>query len=78
MSPRNLLSKQNNRGNQNNLNKANENLKLKNNLKMDPSEIEFLAERERVEIVPNFSEGKMFLLDGDVGPFKAGRPLEVS
>ena len=44
---------------------------------MDPSEIEFLSERERITIVPNFTEGKMFLLDGDVGPFKAGRPTEV-
>jgi len=44
---------------------------------MDPSEIEFLGEGEKVKIVPNFSSGHLNLLQGDVGPFKPGLPLEV-
>ncbi len=41
---------------------------------MDPAEIEFLAEKEMVEIIPNFSHGTMHLIQGDVGPFKPGLP----
>ncbi len=44
---------------------------------MDPSWIEFLSERETVKIVPNFTQPTLHLLAGDVGPFKAGIPLEV-
>ena len=44
---------------------------------MDPSEIEFLAERDAVKIVPNFTASTLYLLEGDVGPFNAGLPLEV-
>ena len=44
---------------------------------MDPSEIEFLSETETLRIVPNFSEGVLYLLEGDVGPFKAGLPVDV-
>ena len=45
---------------------------------MDPSEIEFLAEEETtVSIVPNFSEGVLYLLSGDVGPLRAGLPVKV-
>ena len=59
---------------------------------MDPAEIEFLAEKERIDIIPNFSHGSMHLIQvlllvvllphplphhqGDVGPFKPG--LSVS
>ena len=43
---------------------------------MNPAEIEFLAERETISIVPNFNEGLLYLLEGDVGPFKAGIPVE--
>lgn len=39
---------------------------------MDPSEGEFLAERETIDIIPNFSHNKLYLISGDVGPFKAG------
>jgi len=39
---------------------------------MDPAEIEFLAEMESVQIVPNFSHGVMHLIQGEVGPFKPG------
>ncbi len=44
---------------------------------MDPSEIEFLSESLPVSIVPNFNEGVMYLLSGEVGPFKAGMPVTV-
>lgn len=44
---------------------------------MDPAEIEFLATDQRVSVVPNFNEGVLYLLEGDVGPFKAGLPLEI-
>ena len=42
-----------------------------------PEEIEFLAEREPVRIVPNFNLAKLLLIGGDVGPFRAGLPLQV-
>ena len=29
---------------------------------MDPSEVEFLAEKEKVAILPNFSENKVYLI----------------
>jgi len=44
---------------------------------MDPSEGEFLAERETIDIIPNFSHNKLYLISGDVGPFKAGIPCSV-
>ena len=44
---------------------------------MDPAEIEFLAERDTVKIVPNFTSNILCLLEGDVGPFNAGLTLEV-
>ena len=44
---------------------------------MEPSEVEFIAEREMIKIVPNFSSGQLLLLQGDIGPFKPGLPLEV-
>jgi len=42
-----------------------------------PEEVEFLAEREPIRIVPNFNLDKLYLISGDVGPFKAGFPLQV-
>ena len=43
---------------------------------MDPAEAEFVAESaSSVEIVPNFTQNTTHLLEGDVGPFKAGIPL---
>lgn len=36
---------------------------------MDPSEVEFLAEKELVQIVPNFSQDRIYLISGDLGPF---------
>ena len=44
---------------------------------MDPSEIEFLAEKESIEVVPNFTHGVMHLIQGDVGPFRPGLPVSV-
>jgi len=42
---------------------------------MDAANGEFLAERETVQIVPNFSNGKLYLIGGDVGPFVAGTDI---
>ncbi|XP_041078205.1 DNA replication complex GINS protein PSF2 [Polyodon spathula] len=44
---------------------------------MDPSEVEFLAEKEMVTIVPNFSLDKIYLIGGDLGPFNPGLPVAV-
>lgn len=44
---------------------------------MDPSEIDFLGEKELVTIMPNFKEGKVFLISGDHGPFEPGIPTKV-
>ncbi|KAI7802357.1 DNA replication complex GINS protein PSF2 [Triplophysa rosa] len=44
---------------------------------MDAAEVEFLAEKEIVEIIPNFSLDKIYLIGGDLGPFNPGLPVEV-
>jgi len=44
---------------------------------MDPKEYEFVAENEKVMITPKFNHGTMTLIQGDVGPFISGLPLEV-
>eukprot|EP00794_Sanderia_malayensis_P018834 gene18833-20730_t len=44
---------------------------------MDPSEVEFLAEKETVTIQPNFKEKKLFLMSCDIGPFVPGIPTSV-
>lgn len=45
---------------------------------MDPSEIEFLAEKTPIEIIPNFNhQGAIHLISGNVGPFRAGLPAVV-
>ncbi|XP_023347555.1 probable DNA replication complex GINS protein PSF2 [Eurytemora carolleeae] len=44
---------------------------------MEPTEYEFLAENQTVEINPKFTHGVMTFIQGDVGPFKAGRPMNV-
>ncbi|XP_077967143.1 DNA replication complex GINS protein PSF2-like isoform X2 [Styela clava] len=48
-----------------------------NILIMDHVDIEFLAEREHVSIIPKFNSDKMFLISGEVGPFNVGVPTEV-
>lgn len=40
---------------------------------MNPSDGEFLAEKELIEIIPNYSHDKLYLIAGDVGPFTAGK-----
>ncbi|KAK2581182.1 hypothetical protein KPH14_007986 [Odynerus spinipes] len=44
---------------------------------MDPSEVVFLAEKELVTIVPNFSFAAIHLISGSIGPFRAGLPVKV-
>ncbi|XP_052022196.1 DNA replication complex GINS protein PSF2 [Apodemus sylvaticus] len=44
---------------------------------MDASEVEFLAEKEMVTIIPNFSLDKIYLIGGDLGPFNPGLPVNV-
>ncbi|KAL4221382.1 DNA replication complex GINS protein PSF2 [Mactra antiquata] len=44
---------------------------------MDPSEVEFLAEKEMITVVPNFTLDTIYLIGGDIGPFTAGMPMEV-
>uniref|UniRef100_A0A1B6CNC0 DNA replication complex GINS protein PSF2 n=1 Tax=Clastoptera arizonana TaxID=38151 RepID=A0A1B6CNC0_9HEMI len=45
---------------------------------MDPSEIEFLAEQQKISIIPKFtSNSTVHLISGDVGPFRAGLPVVV-
>ncbi|XP_050834784.1 DNA replication complex GINS protein PSF2 isoform X2 [Serinus canaria] len=44
---------------------------------MEPAEVEFLAEKELVTIVPNFSLDRIHLIGGDLGPFNPGLPVEV-
>lgn len=39
---------------------------------MDATEVEFLAEKFPITIVPNFSQEKLYLISGDVGPFNPG------
>ncbi|KAA0714606.1 GINS protein PSF2 [Triplophysa tibetana] len=44
---------------------------------MDAAEVEFLAEKEIVKIIPNFSLDKIYLIGGDLGPFNPGLSVEV-
>ncbi len=44
---------------------------------MNPSELEFLAEKEMVEIVPKFTLDSIYLMEGNLGPFRAGLPSRV-
>ncbi|KAM5263328.1 DNA replication complex GINS protein PSF2 [Ctenodactylus gundi] len=44
---------------------------------MDAAEVEFLAEKELVTIIPNFSLDKIYLIGGDLGPFNPGLPVDV-
>uniref|UniRef100_UPI00358EB721 DNA replication complex GINS protein PSF2 n=1 Tax=Myxine glutinosa TaxID=7769 RepID=UPI00358EB721 len=44
---------------------------------MEPAEVEFLAEKEMVSIIPNFSLDKIYLIGGDLGPFNPGLPVQV-
>ncbi|XP_063169010.1 DNA replication complex GINS protein PSF2 [Candoia aspera] len=44
---------------------------------MEAAEVEFLAEREMVTIIPNFSLDRIYLIGGELGPFNPGLPVEV-
>ncbi|XP_012063772.1 PREDICTED: probable DNA replication complex GINS protein PSF2 [Atta cephalotes] len=44
---------------------------------MNPSEVEFLGEKQLVSIVPNFNSDIIYLISGSVGPFRAGLPVRV-
>lgn len=44
---------------------------------MDNAEIEFLAERELIPIVPRFNCDKLYLISGEVGPCHVGIPVDV-
>ncbi|XP_064611880.1 DNA replication complex GINS protein PSF2-like [Liolophura sinensis] len=44
---------------------------------MDSAEVEFLAEKEMISVVPNFSQDKIYLIGGDIGPFSPGLPVDV-
>ncbi|WAR11536.1 PSF2-like protein [Mya arenaria] len=44
---------------------------------MDPAEVEFIAEKDVITIVPNFQLEKIFLISGDIGPFSPGLPIDV-
>lgn len=45
--------------------------------KMSAAEVEFIAEKELVEIEPNFTYSKIYLIQGEFGPFEAGMPTIV-
>ena len=53
------------------------NVKSRPEADMDPSEIEFIAEKESITVVPNFSQDKIYLIGGDIGPFNPGLPVEI-
>ncbi|KAL8603059.1 DNA replication complex GINS protein PSF2 [Nucella lapillus] len=44
---------------------------------MDPAEVEFLAEKETINIVPNFTLEEIYMIGGDLGPFRPGLPTSV-
>lgn len=44
---------------------------------MDHADIEFLAEKQLVQIVPNFLLDKVYFISGDFGPFNPGLPVDV-
>ncbi|KAG9474801.1 hypothetical protein GDO78_003324 [Eleutherodactylus coqui] len=44
---------------------------------MEAAEVEFLAEKQLVTVIPNFSLDKVYLIGGDLGPFNPGLPVQV-
>lgn len=44
---------------------------------MDPDEVEFWGEKSLIEIVPTFNSPAIYLIGGDVGPFRASIPCRV-
>ncbi|KAG9462537.1 hypothetical protein GDO78_013907 [Eleutherodactylus coqui] len=43
----------------------------------EPAEVEFLAEKQLVTVIPNFSLDKVYLIGGDLGSFNPGLPVQV-
>lgn len=44
---------------------------------MNPAEVEFLAENQSIQIIPNFSHDRLYLICGEVGPFRPGIPVQI-
>lgn len=44
---------------------------------MDPDEVEFWGEKCMIEIIPSFNSKPIYLIGGDVGPFRASIPTRV-
>jgi len=44
---------------------------------MQHADIEFIAEKELVKIVPNFALDTIYFISGDIGPLQPGLPIEV-
>ncbi|KAF5308720.1 hypothetical protein FQR65_LT06081 [Abscondita terminalis] len=44
---------------------------------MNPTEVEYLGEKQQISIIPTFNSSTIHLISGDVGPFRAGLPLNV-
>ena len=42
-----------------------------------PEELEYFAGQEEVEIMPRFECTTMWLITGDLGPFKPGIPVKI-
>src|SRR5687768_1084535 len=43
----------------------------------NPEELEYFAGQEEVEIMPRFECTTMWLITGDLGPFKPGVPVKI-
>ncbi|XP_037093334.1 DNA replication complex GINS protein PSF2-like [Pollicipes pollicipes] len=44
---------------------------------ISPDEMEFLAEGGTLNIIPNFQQDRLYLIGGDVGPFRPALPITV-
>lgn len=44
---------------------------------MNPAEVEFLAENQIIQVIPNFSHSALYLICGEVGPFRPGIAVNV-
>ncbi|XP_062501460.1 DNA replication complex GINS protein PSF2-like [Corticium candelabrum] len=44
---------------------------------MDAEEVEFVAEKCVITILPNFSENRVYMIGGDYGPFNPSLPVDV-
>lgn len=44
---------------------------------ISPEEVEFLAEDGTLDVIPNFRQERLYLISGDVGPFRPALPVTV-